>query len=90
MIRHLLLYQGMCGGDMPLTTQILALPDALRDGIIAEIREAAEQGKPFKKQGFGQWIKDCLGSSSAAAQEKGAGMLIEQLLGLKPQPVATA
>ena len=79
-IRHLILYNGLCGGEFPLTSKILALPSAERDRIIAEIRSRAETDDPARPQKFRQWVKDTIGKSDPAAVEKGASDLLQSLL----------
>lgn len=80
-IRHLVIYQGLCGGDMPLTSQILALPPDKRAKIIAEIRRKAEDQEASIPQKFRQWVKEVLGSAGPAEQASGASLLIKKLLG---------
>lgn len=87
MVRHLLIYQGLVGGDMPLTTRILALPDAERARIVAEIRRRAESNNPIKPQSFRAWVKEILGRDDPATMERGADRLLGQLLnGLLDSP----
>lgn len=78
--RHLTLYHGLCGGDFPLTSKILALPPADRDRVTAEIRSRAEAQDPVKPQKFREWVKDVLGSDDASTLEKGANSLLSKLL----------
>lgn len=79
-IRHLILYNGLCGGDFPLTSRILALPQDDRERLIAEIRARAESNDPAKPQSFRQWVKDTLGSSDPAIMDQGADALLRSLL----------
>lgn len=79
-IRHLALYHGLCGGDFPLTTKILALPQKDRERIIEEIRVRTESGNPPKPQSFRQWVKDTIGSDDSEAIEQGADSLLRKLL----------
>jgi hypothetical protein len=51
-MRHLVLYHGLCGGDFPLTFKILALPATDRERIIEQLRVSAESGDPIKPQQF--------------------------------------
>ncbi len=80
-IRHLLLYQGMCGGSFPLTAKIIALPPADRDRLIAEIRRRAEAGDPIKPQSFREWVKEVLGTADPETVDRGTDALIKKLLG---------
>lgn len=79
-VRHLILYSGMVGGDFPLTSRILSLPPADRRRVIGEIRERAETDNPAKPQSFRQWVKDTIGRSDADAVEKSGEMLLRELL----------
>ena len=80
-IRHLLLYQGMCGGSFPLTAKIIALSPADRDRLIAEIRRRSEAGDPIKPQSFREWVKEVLGTADPETVDRGADALIKKLLG---------
>ncbi|WP_193211425.1 CopG family transcriptional regulator [Luteolibacter marinus] len=79
-IRHLILYQGMCGGDFPLTVKLLALPAADRDRLVAEIRRRTESRDPIKPQSFRAWVKETLGSDDQPTLDRGADTLIRKLL----------
>jgi len=79
-IRHLLLYQGMCGGDFPLTSKILSQPAPDRDRLIAEIRRRCEENDPIKPQSFRRWVKDTLGADDAQTLDRGADALLRKLL----------
>lgn len=80
-MRHLTLYHGLCGGDFPLTSKILALPPKDRDRVTAEIRARAESADPAKPQAFREWVKETLGNDDRDAMESGADALIRKLLG---------
>ena len=79
-IRHLVLYHGLCGGDFPLTAKILSLPQTDRDRVISEIRTKAESNDPPKPQSFRAWVKDALGRSDPKAIDVGADVLLSKLL----------
>ncbi len=79
-VRHLIIYQGLCGGNFPLTTRILGLPPKDRARVVAEIRAKAESDDPSKPQSFRQWVKDTLGKDDPATLEKGADALLRKLL----------
>ncbi|WAC18803.1 ribbon-helix-helix protein, CopG family [Luteolibacter sp. SL250] len=79
-MRHLILYSGMVGGDFPLTSRILALPHKDRERVIGEIRTRAEAGNPAKPQSFRQWVKDTVGKADEAAVEKTGEALLKELL----------
>lgn len=79
-IRHLILYSGMVGGDFPLTSKILALPEKDRARVIGEIRDRAENDNPVKPQSFRQWVKDTIGKDDTAALEKTGETLLKELL----------
>lgn len=78
--RHLILYQGMCGGDFPLTSKIIGLPERDRDRIVAELRRNAEAGRPVKPQSFRQWVTEALGSDDPDAMERGVEVLLRKLM----------
>lgn len=78
---HFLLYHGLCGGDMPLTSRILNLPQKDRARIVKEIRKKAESGESAKTQRFQEWVKEVLGKSDKETVEKGADVLLQELLG---------
>lgn len=79
-LSHLLLYHGLCGGEMPLTSKILALPERDRARVVSEIRKRAENDDPAKPQSFRKWVKDTLGNDDPATVENGAGSLLMDLL----------
>lgn len=79
-IRHFILYHGMCGGDMPLTSKILALAEGPQDGIVAQIRKRAETDDPVRPQSFRQWVKDTLGNADQKTVENGTVILLDDLL----------
>jgi len=79
-VRHLIIYQGLCGGEMPLTTRILGLSSKDRARVVGEIRAKAEANDPAKPQSFRQWVKDTLGGDDAATLEAGADRLLRRLL----------
>lgn len=83
-MRHLILYQGMCGGDFPLTTQILALPPPSRLKVIGEIRRRCERGESAKVQAFREWIKEVLGDADEATIQKGTHAILQKLLNTRP------
>jgi len=78
--RHLTLYHGLCGGDFPLTSRIMALSPSQRDKVTAEIRSRAESQDPAKPQSFRQWVKDTLGNDDQPTLDKGADALLRKLL----------
>ncbi|MDB6078439.1 MAG: hypothetical protein JWO82_2186 [Akkermansiaceae bacterium] len=80
-MRHLLIYQGLCGGDMPLTRKILGLPETDRDRVLGEIRRRTESNDPATPQKFKAWVLETLGSADPAALETGADLLLKKLLG---------
>ncbi|MCW1885591.1 hypothetical protein OKA04_12705 [Luteolibacter flavescens] len=80
-VRHLIIYHGLCGGDFPLTTKILALPSQDRQRVISEIRVKAESEDPPKPQGFRQWVKEALVRDDTESIERGAEALLRDLLG---------
>lgn len=79
--RHLVLYQGLCGGDMPLTTKILALPEHDRDRLTEEILRRAREDDPAKPQSFALWVKETLGKADPDTLNRGADQLLRDLLG---------
>lgn len=79
--RHLLLYHGLCGGDFPLTTKILRLPEKDRSRVIEEIRKRSESHDPAKPQSFKQWVKETLGNDATTTVDKSADVLLKNLLG---------
>lgn len=79
-IRNFILYHGMCGGDMPLTSKILGLPDTRQARLISEIRERAEVDDPARPQSFRKWVKETLGSDDRKAVEQGVEKLLDSLL----------
>ena len=79
-IRHLILYSGMVGGDFPLTSKILALKPTDRERVIGEIRDRAESNNPAKPQSFRQWVKDTIGKDDEPALEKSGETLLKELL----------
>ena len=79
-IRHLILYNGLCGGTFPLTSKILDLAPDARDRIIAEIRKRAESDDPAKPQSFRQWVKETLGNCDPADLNRGAEQLLNALI----------
>jgi len=79
-MRHLVLYHGLCGGDFPLTSKILALPAVDRERIIEQLRIRAESGDPIKPQQFREWVKETLGTSDDDTVAGGADALIRKLL----------
>lgn len=79
-MRHLILYSGMVGGDFPLTSRILTLPLKDRQRVIGEIRARAESDNPAKPQSFRQWVKDTLGKDDDTAREKSGETLLKELL----------
>jgi hypothetical protein len=80
-MRNLLVYQGLCGGDMPLTRKILGLPDRDRKKVLTEIKEKAEKNDPSIPQKWSEMVKDALGSADDVSQEKGADAILQKLLG---------
>lgn len=78
--RHLILYQGLCGGDMPLTSKILDLPEPQRTRVIAEILKRARMDDPPKPQSFALWVKETLGKADAEAMDKGGEILLKELI----------
>lgn len=79
-IRHFLLYHGMCGGDMPLTTRIIALPERQQDPVVAEIRRRTEDNNPARPQSFRRWVTDKFGEVNPDAVEAGTANLLKDLL----------
>jgi len=79
-MRHLVLYHGLCGGDFPLTARLLALPPADRERVIEQLRIRAESSDPPKPQQFREWIKETLGDAEAETVSNGADALIRKLL----------
>lgn len=79
-ITHLILYHGLCGGDFPLTSKILALRPLDRDRIIQDVRARLESDNPAKPQSFRQWVKETLGQDDPATLERGADSLLRKLL----------
>lgn len=78
--RHLIIYQGLCGGDFPLTSQILSLPESSQETVIAEIRQRAEAGLPIKPQAFKMWIQEVLGKVDPNTIRQCAGELLQKLI----------
>lgn len=79
-MRHLILYQGLCGGEFPLTTRILALPPKDRQRVISEIRRKCEAGEFVKPQSFGIWVREAFGSDDPDAISRGVEALLRKLL----------
>jgi hypothetical protein len=79
-VRHFILYHGMCGGDMPLTSKILKLAEKARDGVVAEIRRRAEENDPAQPQSFRKWVKETLGKADEKTVENGTMILLDDLL----------
>jgi hypothetical protein len=79
-MRHLILYQGLCGGEFPLTSRILGLPPKDRQRVVAEIRRKCEAGEFVKPQSFMIWVKETIGSDDAAAVSQGVDALLRKLL----------
>lgn len=84
-LRHLILYQGLVGGDFPLTTKILSLRDTDRERVVSEIRAKCESDDPPKPQAFRQWVKDILGKADAAALDRSGDALLQGLLDSQPE-----
>ena len=80
MIRHFVLYHGMCGGDFPLTAKILSQPQAVRETLVREIRERCESERPIRPQAFRRWVAEAIGSDDPAAIDRGADSLLARLL----------
>lgn len=87
-IQHLVIYQGLCGGDFPLTRKILNQRPTDRDRLIREIRERNESNNPPKPQAFREWVKETLGSADKESMEKGSESLLERLLSDSPLAAA--
>ena len=79
-IRHFVLYHGMCGGDMPLTSKIIALPEKQQDPVIAEIRRRAEDNDPARPQSFRRWVEEKFGRADPATMDAGTNCLLMSLL----------
>jgi hypothetical protein len=79
-VANLVLYQGMCGGDFPLTSKILNLPEVSMASIVKEIRTRAENDDPARPQSFRQWVKDVFGRADTDTLEGGTKLLLADLL----------
>jgi hypothetical protein len=79
-VRHLILYHGLCGGDFPLTRKIVDLPPVEREKVTAEIRRRAEANQPVKPQRFREWVIEALGSDDPSSMERSAEALLRNLL----------
>lgn len=84
-VRHLVLYSGMVGGDFPLTSKILALQPRERQRVTQEIRQRAEKNNPAKPQSFRQWVMAALGKDDKPAMERTGETLLRELLQMSPQ-----
>lgn len=79
-MRHLIIYQGLCGGSFPLTTQILALPPAKRRAVEEKIFQRLKANEELKPQSFKQWLQESLGKIDPEAERRGADAFIKELL----------
>lgn len=79
-IRHLVIYQGLCGGEFPITKRILELPVGQRKRVMAEIAAKTAANDPVKPQAFRQWAKEVMGNDDSDTLEIGAERLIQDLL----------
>lgn len=79
-LEHLLIFAGLTGGDFPLTTKILGLPELDRDRIIEEIRRKSECGEPARPQAFKQWMKEAIGKDDPESIQRGVEALLRNLL----------
>lgn len=79
-MRHLILYQGLCGGDFPVTSKILGLAPKDYDRIVAEIRTRAESEDPIKPQSFREWVKEVLGRNDNAVLSLSGELLLKEMM----------
>ena len=79
-VANLVLYHGLCGGDFPLTSKILALPSVDRQRLLGDVLERFKSDDPPKPQEFRKWVKEVLGKADQETIEKGADALIRALL----------
>jgi len=78
-IRNLIIYQGLCGSEMPLTRSILSLDEPDRDRVIAEIRERAESDDTATPLAFKRWVQEALGDISPEKTENGIESVFKKL-----------
>jgi len=81
LMRHLILYQGLVGGDFPLTSEILSLPPPRRKVVEAKIVDRLKANEFLKPQSFMLWIKEVFGKIDADTMARGAKSFIRDLLG---------
>lgn len=79
-IRHLIVYQGLCGGSFPLTRRILDLPHDERQRVMKEIVQRTESNDPPKPQRFREWVKETLGKLESNNLSRGADALLQSLV----------
>jgi len=60
-MRHLIVYQGFCGGSFPLTTRVLALPPEKRRMVEEKILERLKSDEALKPQSFKAWLQESFG-----------------------------
>jgi hypothetical protein len=80
-MRNLLVYQGLCGGEMPLTRKILNLSDDRRKKVLGEIRDKTIANDSSIPQKWHQMVKEVLGSSDTMTQDAAADAILKRLLG---------
>lgn len=79
-MRHLILFQGMSGGDLPLTTKILALRDADRTKVVHAIREKCESGEFAKPAVFKSYMAEAFGDADPKVIDAGMSAVVDKLL----------
>lgn len=79
-VANLILYHGLCGGDFPLTSKILALPSKDRQRLLGDVLDRMRSDDPPKPQEFRRWVKEVLGTSDPETIEKGSDALLRALL----------
>lgn len=79
-MRHLIIFQGLAGGDFPLTRKILNQPEADRIKAVAKIRRSAEKGEFIKPAVFKAYMADAFGSAEPAVTEAGLDAVVKKLL----------
>lgn len=78
-IRNLVIYHGLCGGEMPLTMRILKLEAEQRARVLANIRRRAEKNDPELPQKWKMMVQEALGAD-ASAELRVADILLRKLL----------
>ncbi len=87
-LRHLVIYHGLVGGDFPLTDEILGLPPAKRRDAEMEILDRLARDECLKPQSFKMWIREIFGKIDPDTMAMGAKSFVRDLLlGVKKKAI---